>query len=326
MPILEIKNLKTYFDTRRGTVKAVDGFSAKVEKGETLSIVGESGSGKSVAMMSMLGLIPKPPGRIAAGEALFKGEDLLQITSQRLKQILGSEIGMIFQDPMTSLNPYLKISTQMTEGQILHKRVSKKDARRKAIENLEFVGIPEAEKRLDSYPHELSGGMRQRVMIAMALVCEPELLIADEPTTALDVTVQAQILALLKDVQKARNLALIMISHDLGMVAGMSDQVVVMYAGRAVESGSAHDLFYRPAHPYTQGLLKSVLRIDTPVDQPIELIKGMPPDPGHGMVGCLFAPRCPYTRSECLTVEALKVKQAGSDTRHTYSCILEVEK
>ncbi len=320
MHLLEISNLQTYFDTRRGVVKAVDGFSARVEKGKTLAIVGESGSGKSVAMMSMLDLIPKPPGRIVGGSALFKGSNLLTMSANERRRLLGNKIGMVFQDPMTSLNPYLRVSTQLIEGQILHKGCSKVEARRRALEVLEYVGIPEAKRRLDAYPHELSGGMRQRVMIAMALVCEPELLIADEPTTALDVTVQAQILALLKDIQKEKDLGLILISHDLGMVAGMSDEVVVMYAGRTVESGRAEQIFYETAHPYTRGLLKSVLRVDSPIDQPIELIEGMPPDPGHHLQGCLFAPRCKYVKRECSQDEAT-VRRTASEG-HYYSCLL----
>jgi oligopeptide transport system ATP-binding protein len=296
--LLEVKDLKTYFYTRAGVVKAVDGVSFDVHPGKTLGIVGESGSGKSVTMMSLLGLLPQPPGKVVGGTANFRGVDLLKMRPKQLRQIRGTKISMIFQDPMTSLNPYLKISTQLTEVLTEHSSISKKDALHRAIEALEMVGIPDASARVDAYPHQFSGGMRQRVMIAMALIGKPDLLIADEPTTALDVTIQAQILELLKDMQAELKMAVILITHDLGVVAGMSDEVVVMYAGRPVERGSAEDIFYKNRHPYTAGLLKSIPRIDQ-AGQDLYSIPGLPPDPSKLPPGCPFASRCENVMQKC---------------------------
>ena len=243
MTLLKVENLKTYFHTRSGVIKGVDGVSFSIEKGETLGIVGESGSGKSVTMMSLMGLLPSPPAKIEGGTAEFQGQDLLKLKESDLRKIRGNKISMIFQDPMTSLNPYLKISRQLTEVLEMHQKITRREARRKAIEIMEKVNIPDAALRVDNYPHQFSGGMRQRVMIAMALISEPDLLIADEPTTALDVTIQAQILELLKDLQKELGMAMIMITHDLGVVAGVSDKILVMYAGKPVETGSTDDIF-----------------------------------------------------------------------------------
>src|SRR5213075_2169410 len=256
--ILSVNVLKTYFQTEDGMVKAVDGISFKLEKGETLGIVGESGSGKSVTNLSVMRLIPEPPGKIVGGEIIFNGIVVRQLSIDEVRKIRGKRIAMIFQDPMTSLNPFLKISTQLMEVTQLHLGHNKKQAREHAIKMLKTVGIPEAHERIDNYPHEFSGGMRQRVMIAMALSCDPELLIADEPTTALDVTIQAQIMELLARLQERLGLAILLITHDLGVVAEFCERVVVMYTGRVVEEARVHDLFERPAHPYTRGLLKSL--------------------------------------------------------------------
>ena len=319
--ILEVKNLRTYFYTRAGVVKAVDGVNFSLEKGKTLGIVGESGSGKSVTMMSILGLIPQPPGRIESGEAWFKGQDLLSMPRDQLRKLRGSKISMIFQDPMTSLNPYLKVSTQLTEVLFEHESISHQEARKRAIESLELVGIPDASKRIDFYPHQFSGGMRQRVMIAMALISRPDVIIADEPTTALDVTIQAQILDLLKNMQDELGLGIILITHDLGVVAGMSDQVLVMYAGRPVESGSVRDIFYRHHHPYTTGLLNSTPQLDSNRKE-LFSIPGLPPDPSKLPEGCPFAPRCGQKQFECTNPVAIPVRRI--DKRHHSVCHLEV--
>ncbi len=263
-PILELKNLTASFHTRRGIVKAVNGISFSVAKGETLGIVGESGSGKSVTQLSYLRLLPSPPLRIEGGEALFRGENLLTMSDEKMRGVRGDKISMIFQEPMTSLNPYLKIGTQLIEPLTIHRNMSKKDAWKDAIGALERVGISGPEKAMESYPHEFSGGMRQRVMIAMALTTKPEVLIADEPTTALDVTVQAQILDLLRGIQRETGMAIVLITHDLGVVAGLADRILVMYAGRVMEQGNAEEIFYRTGHPYTQALLRSTPRIDRP--------------------------------------------------------------
>jgi oligopeptide transport system ATP-binding protein len=318
--LLEVKDLKTYFYTRAGVVKAVDGVSFNVYPGQTLGIVGESGSGKSVTMLSLLGLLPQPPGKVVGGTAMFQGTDLLQLRPKQLRHIRGTKISMIFQDPMTSLNPYLKISTQLTEVLTEHSSISKKDALRKAIEALEMVGIPDASARIDAYPHQFSGGMRQRVMIAMALICKPDLLIADEPTTALDVTIQAQILELLKDMQSHLKMAVILITHDLGVVAGMSDEVVVMYAGRPVERGTAEDIFYKNCHPYTAGLLKSIPRIDQH-GQELYSIPGLPPDPSKLPPGCPFASRCDRVMPKCS--DDLIVPSRSMGPGHVSVCHLE---
>jgi oligopeptide transport system ATP-binding protein len=318
--LLEVKDLRTYFYTRAGVVKAVDGVSFDIQPGKTLGIVGESGSGKSVTMMSLLGLIPQPPGRIVGGTANFKGQDLLKMSPKALRQIRGTKISMIFQDPMTSLNPYLKVSTQLAEVLTEHSSISKKAAVHRAIEVLEMVGIPDAAKRVDAYPHQFSGGMRQRVMIAMALIAKPELVIADEPTTALDVTIQAQILDLLKSMQKEFKMALVLITHDLGVVAGMSDEVLVMYAGRPVERGSASEIFYSYKHPYTSGLLRSIPRLDQ-AGQDLYSIPGLPPDPAKLPPGCPFASRCDQVIPACSKDVQVPLRMFGSN--HYSVCHLE---
>lgn len=322
MTLLDVQNLKTYFHTRDGVVKAVDGVSFKIEKGQTLGIVGESGSGKSVTMMSLMGLIPMPPGKIEGGTAFLGNQDLLKLSERDMRKIRGNRVSMIFQDPMTSLNPYLKISRQLTEVLEVHRTITNKEARKKAIDMLDRVGIPDAAKRIDSYPHEFSGGMRQRVMIAMALISEPDLLIADEPTTALDVTIQSQILELLKELQKDLGMAMIMITHDLGVVAGVSDEILVMYAGKPFEVGTADDIFYDHAHPYTRGLLKSLPKIDGN-REPLYSIKGLPPDPSKLPRGCAFAPRCDFAEPECSNTDDIpyiELPQKG----HFVKCRLEL--
>ena len=291
MPILEVKDLKTYFHTRNGVVRAVDGVSFSVKRGETLGIVGESGSGKSVSCYSLLGLIPQPPGRIEGGQALLDGKtDLLSASEKTLQGIRGKKISMIFQDPMTSLNPYLRVSTQLIEALRIHENLTKKEALARATKALEEVGITEAPTRIQFYPHEFSGGMRQRVMIAMAMITHPEILIADEPTTALDVTVQAQILELIRERQKANNSAVILITHDLGVVAGMCDRINVMYAGKIVESGTADDIFKNAQHPYTVALQRSIPSLGSK-GKPLYTIPGLPPDLSRPIPGDAFALR-----------------------------------
>ena len=296
--LLDVRNLRTYFDTEDGEVKAVDGISFQLKRGETLGIVGESGSGKSVTNLSIIRLIPNPPGRIVSGEILFDGVNILSLKETEVRKIRGRRIAMIFQDPMTSLNPFMKISRQMMEVTRLHLGHSKNEAYQHAIKMLETVGIPEARARVDNYPHEFSGGMRQRVMIAMALSCEPELLIADEPTTALDVTIQAQILELIKKLKQVTGTSVILITHDLGVVAGMTDHLIVMYAGKVFEQASTAELFARPGNPYTKGLLRSV---PDPLKEQGELyqIPGLPPDVAHLPPGCPFAPRCQRVEDVC---------------------------
>ncbi len=287
MPLLDVKNLTTRFHTRNGVVHAVENVSFSVEPGETLGIVGESGSGKSVTCYSLLGLIPQPPGRIHGGQAVFDGVDLLQISEKQLRKIRGKRISMIFQDPMTSLNPFMKVSAQLTEPLALHENCTGKEALHRAIDALAEVGIPEAEKRIHSYPHEFSGGMRQRVMIAMALITRPELLICDEPTTALDVTVQKQVLDLIRDRQKQLGTAVIFITHDLAVVSEMCDHINVMYAGRIVESAEKSDLFRQPLHAYTRSLLKSI-PASHPKGELLYTIPGLPPDLSRPVAGCSF--------------------------------------
>ena len=297
--ILQVKDLKTYFHVDEGIVKAVDGVSFDLKKGETLGIVGESGSGKSVTNLSIINMIPSPPGRIAGGEVLFMGKDLLKIPVNELRQIRGNKISMIFQDPMTSLNPFLRISTQMVETIVLHQGLDKKAAKDKAIEMLKLAGIPAPEKRIDQYPHQFSGGMRQRVMIAMSLSCNPEILIADEPTSALDVTIQAQILDLIKDLTARLGTAVILITHSLGVVAGMCDTLCVMYAGRVIERGETASLFEEPKHPYTQGLIKSVPRLDKASGERLFSIRGQPPNVIDLPDCCPFYPRCDRAMDVC---------------------------
>lgn len=291
MPVLEVKDLKTSFYTRDGVVKAVDGISFSVEAGQTVGIVGESGSGKSVACYSLLQLIPQPPGRIEGGTALFDGLDLLSLSETEMRKIRGEKIGLIFQDPMTSLNPYLRISTQLIEPLQIHRGLGKTEALEKAIAELDAVGIPDPHKRIHSYPHEFSGGMRQRVMIAMALITRPEILIADEPTTALDVTIQRQVLDLIKTRQEELGTAVIFITHDLAVVSEVCDYVNVMYAGRFVERADVKTLFSEPKHAYTRALQRSIPAMQTKGER-LYTIPGLPPNLSAGVSGCAFAPRC----------------------------------
>ena len=296
--LLEEKDLRTYFQTEDGLVKAVDGITFNLKRGETLGIVGESGSGKSVTNLSIIRLIPDPPGKIVSGEVVFDGQDLLLLSAEAIRHVRGRRIAMIFQDPMTSLNPFLKISRQLMEMTQLHLGHTKPQAYDHAVKMLETVGIPDARERADNYPHEFSGGMRQRVMIAMALSCEPELLIADEPTTALDVTIQAQILELIKRLKQETGTSVILITHDLGVVAGMTDHVIVMYAGKIFEQAKTKELFATPGNPYTKGLLRSVP--DPTAEQgKLYQIPGSPPDVAHLGPGCPFAPRCERAEEIC---------------------------
>jgi len=296
--ILEVKDLKTYFHSDDGVARAVDGVSFVVEDGKTLGIVGESGCGKTVSCLSMLGLVQCPPGEMAGGTALFRGEDLLTMSPKRLRSVRGDEIAMIFQEPMTSLNPVFTCGNQVMESVLLHQNVSKQQARERALETFKLVGIPDPERRLGEYPHQLSGGLRQRVMIAMALSCNPSILICDEPTTALDVTIQAQILSLLKRLQKEMGMAIIMITHDLGVIAEMADWVVVMYAGKVVEEGTVHNIFHNPQHPYTIGLQKAIPRLKATVER-LNQIEGTVPSPLDFPEGCRFNTRCPLTDDKC---------------------------
>ncbi len=297
--LLEVKGLATQFFTQDGVVHAVNGISYHLNEGETIAIVGESGSGKSVGVMSLLRLIPQPPGKIVAGEVWFQGRDLMQISDDEIRQIRGKHIAMIFQDPMTSLNPVLTIGYQLMEPLQLHLGMDKKQARKRAIELLEMVGIPGAAARIDAYPHQFSGGMRQRVMIAMGLACNPQVLIADEPTTALDVTIQAQIVELVKSLKEQIGMAIIWITHDLGVVAGLAERVLVMYAGQIVEEAEVHELYSDPHHPYTIGLLRSVPRLDMGKSKRLIPIEGLPPDLIDLPPGCPFAPRCEYRTEQC---------------------------
>ncbi|MDO5089120.1 MAG: ABC transporter ATP-binding protein [Leptotrichiaceae bacterium] len=292
--ILEVKNLSVSFNTYAGEVKALRNISFSVNRGETLAIVGESGSGKSVTVQTVMKLIPMPPGEIKSGEILFEGEDLVKVSDERMRQLRGGKIGMIFQDPMTSLNPTIKVGKQIMEGILIHKKVSKAEARKQAIDMLEKVGIPKPKERFNQYPHEFSGGMRQRAVIAIALSCEPDLLICDEPTTALDVTIQAQILELINNLKKELNIGVILITHDLGVVAETADRVVVMYAGEKLEEAPVVELFKNPKHPYTWGLLKSLPRLDMKSNEKLESIPGTPPDLLKPPAGDPFAPRSEY--------------------------------
>jgi oligopeptide transport system ATP-binding protein len=314
--LLEVKDLRTYFHTDDGTLKAVDGISFVLKRGETLGIVGESGSGKSVTNLSIIKLVPTPPGELVSGEILFDGHDILALPEPAVRKIRGRRIAMIFQDPMTSLNPFLRISRQLMEITELHLGYSKAQAYEHAIKMLETVGIPDARKRVDEYPHQFSGGMRQRVMIAMALSCKPELLIADEPSTALDVTIQAQILELIKKLKEETGTSVILITHDLGVVAGMTDQVIVMYAGKLFEQAPTRELFARPGNPYTKGLLRSVPD-PTSEQGTLYQIPGQPPDVVHLPPGCPFAPRCERAEEICHS-EFPPLVQLTSD--HTSLC------
>jgi peptide/nickel transport system ATP-binding protein len=311
--LLEVKGLRTHFATERGEVRAVDGVDLSLERGRTLGIVGESGCGKSVTALSIMGLVPQPPGRIAGGEVLLEGEDLLKAAPQRLRDLRGDRISMIFQEPMTSLNPAFQVGDQIAEAIRRHKGVSKGGAEKQAVEMLRKVRIPSPEARAQEYPHQLSGGMRQRVMIAMALACNPRLLIADEPTTALDVTIQAQILELMRALREELGTAIILITHDLGVVAELADDVVVMYAGRVIERCAVPKLFAEPQHPYTVGLLGSIPRLDAEQER-LSAIEGFVPDPTAMPQGCPFHPRCPFSIERCRREEPPLMKiQSGHE-------------
>lgn len=297
--ILEVKDLRTYFFMPEGVVKAVDGISYDLKEGETVALVGESGCGKSVSALSIMGLIPNPPGRIVAGEVIFNGRDLRKLDSEEMRKVRGKEIAMIFQEPMTSLNPVLTIGRQLTEALEVHFNTPKEEAWRRAAEVLKLVGIPDPEGRLSQYPHQFSGGMRQRVMIAMALSCDPKLILADEPTTALDVTIQAQILELLKELSRRLGVAMIIITHNLGVVARYADRVNVMYAGKIIESGGSEQIYHEARHPYTLGLLHSVPRLDEPRKAKLDPIDGQPPELDNLPPGCSFRPRCKFAVERC---------------------------
>jgi oligopeptide/dipeptide ABC transporter ATP-binding protein len=322
MSLLEVRDLQVHFETEDGVVKAVDGVSFDVEKGKTLGIVGESGCGKSVANLSILGLTRSPITKIS-GRILYEGRDLAELDAEDLHTVRGNEIAMIFQDPLTSLHPFYKIGTQLVEAVLAHQDISKGAAKKRAVELLGLVGIPDPERRVNDYPHEFSGGMRQRAMIAMALVNDPEVLIADEPTTALDVTIQAQILTLIERLQQQFGMAVILITHDLGVIAESADDVAVMYAGRIVEHGTLDQIFYDPQHPYTWGLLGSLARPDRPRVTRLSQIKGQPPSLLAPPQGCHFRPRCPHEFGKCTQVPGLEVR--GGETGHADRCWLSAE-
>jgi peptide/nickel transport system ATP-binding protein len=322
-PLLQVEDLHVYFKTDDGVVKAVDGASYSVAAGKTLGIVGESGSGKSVSSLTALGLT-KGRNTTISGRMMFAGRDLLTLDGHEIRQVRGDDLAMIFQDPLSALHPFYTVGNQLIEGVRTHRDVSKKAARARAIELLELVGIPDPEARLNRYPHEFSGGMRQRVMIAMALLNEPKLLIADEPTTALDVTVQAQILALLQDLQDRLGMAIVIITHDLGVVAEMADDIAVMYAGRIVERAPARELFAHPQHPYTWGLLKSIPRLDNPRGEDLTPIPGRPPSLINRPSGCHFHPRCPYVRDEHRRIDP-RLEPVAGHADHQVACLLPAE-
>ncbi len=321
--ILEVRNLRTYFHTREGVIKAVDGLSYHVDRGECLAIVGESACGKTVGAMSVLRLVPYPPGVIEGGEILFKGENLLEATEKRMREIRGNGIAIVFQEATTSLNPVLTVGRQIAESLTVHKGMSRKAALGETVRLLRRVGIPDPDKRVNCYPHELSGGMQQRVMIAMALSCNPEILIADEPTTALDVTVQAQILEIMEELRKESGTAVIIITHNLGVVARHADRVNVMYAGRMVESGPTQELYEHPMHPYTIGLLASVPRLDRKRQRNLRVIKGLPPNLARLPAGCSFAPRCDYAMPRCR--EAVPVLERAGEG-HYRACFCDADR
>lgn len=316
--ILEVKDLHVTFKTYGGTVQAVRGVNFHLNKGETLAIVGESGCGKSVTANAVMGLIPSPPGKITSGKILFKGQDLTKLPEKKMRAIRGVDISMIFQDPMTALNPTLTIGTQLTEGVKQHLKVSDKEARKQALAMMNLVGIPNPEERLKQYPHQFSGGMRQRIVIAIALICEPELLIADEPTTALDVTIQAQILELFEKIQEVTGVSIILITHDLGVVAKIADRIAVMYAGKIIETGTKREIFYKREHPYTKGLLHSVPRLDT--KEKLMPIEGTPPDLFSPPRGCPFTVRCPFAMEVCNKVYPVSTTLSNS---HSVDCWLQ---
>jgi oligopeptide transport system ATP-binding protein len=318
--ILEVKDLHVSFDTYAGEVKAVRGVTFHLNKAEAIAIVGESGCGKSVTAQSIMKLIPAPPGRYKSGNIIFNGKEITKFTNKQMEAVRGSEMGMIFQDPMTSLNPTMHIGKQIAEGLRKHQHLSKQQAHEKAIEMLKLVGIPNPERRVNQYPHEFSGGMRQRAMIAIALACKPKLLIADEPTTALDVTIQAQILDLMKELKNKLDTSIILITHDLGVVADMAERIIVMYAGMVVESGTVDEIFYNPKHPYTWGLLKSVPRLDAENKEELIPIIGTPPDLFAPPAGCAFAARCAYAMEVCLTHQP---EETVGENGHRVSCWLQ---
>jgi oligopeptide transport system ATP-binding protein len=320
--LLEVDQLKMYFHTQDGVVKAVDGVSYTLDPGQTLGVVGESGSGKSVTVQTIMGLTPMPPGRIHGGDVLFKGTSMLTMSNKRLRDLRGNHIAMIFQDPLSSLNPVQRVGNQVGEGLVLHKGYKKKQAFQRAIELLDMVGIPNPKERARDYPHQFSGGMRQRAMIAMALACDPEVLIADEPTTALDVTIQAQILELMVEMQQLHGTAIIMITHDLGVVADMADHIMVMYAGKPVEYGTTDQIFYNPLHPYTWGLMRSIPKRTLENDQPLTPIAGNPPSLIDLPDGCAFAPRCPYVTEACGVDERVMTEV---ETGHSSACLFSAQ-
>jgi oligopeptide transport system ATP-binding protein len=317
-PLLKIRDLQTRFYTDDGVVHAVNGVSYDMEAGETLGVVGESGCGKSVHALSIMRLIPDPPGKIESGEIIFDGRDLLKLSESEIRHVRGKDIAMVFQDPMSSLNPVFTVGYQIVEALMVHQNISKQDARDRAGELLTLVGIPAASKRLDDYPHQFSGGMRQRAMIAMALSCEPKLLIADEPTTALDVTIQAQIVDLVNRLQDNLGMAIMWITHDLGVVAELADKINVMYAGRIIERGLVEDIYKNPRHPYTMGLLGSLPRLDEAPGTKLVAIPGLPPDLVALPPGCPFAARCDYRRDRCL--EELQVLEPAEKQDHLVAC------
>jgi len=320
--LLRVKDLKTYFYTQDGVVKAVDGISFELARGETLGIVGESGSGKSVTALSILKLIPDPPGKIVSGEIYLDGMDIVALKEKEMQQVRGNEIAMIFQDPMTSLNPVFTIGNQIMETIMLHQRLNKKVAREKTVELLRSVGIPNPEQRIDGYPHQFSGGMRQRAMIAMALSCNPKILIADEPTTALDVTIQAQILQLMNEIKERTNSSIIIITHDLGVIAEMADNIIIMYGGMVVEYSDVNTIFYNSHHPYTWGLLRSIPRLDEVKRERLIPIPGIPPSLINVPPGCPFSPRCRYAKDVCFKVTP-ELKNIGRF--HKVACYLDAD-
>ncbi|MEK4090731.1 ABC transporter ATP-binding protein [Viridibacillus sp. FSL R5-0477] len=320
--ILQVEDLQVTFTTFGGVVQAVRGVTFDLHKGETLAIVGESGCGKSVTSNAIMGLIPQPPGKITNGKVIFKGKDLTSFKKSDLRKIQGLDVSMIFQDPMTALNPTMTIGEQLTEGLRTHHKISKAEAKTKAIEMLLLVGISNPSERLNQYPHQFSGGMRQRIVIAIALICEPTLLIADEPTTALDVTIQAQILELFEEIQKKTGVSIILITHDLGVVAKIADRIAVMYAGKIIEIGTKREIFYEPTHPYTKGLLNSVPRLDL-VEEELEPIEGTPPDLFAPPAGCAFTARCPYAMEVCNHVYPVATSLSE---KHKVDCWLQDER
>ena len=317
--ILEIKNMHTYFFTDNGVVKSVDGVDIELKKGSTLGIVGESGSGKSVTALSVMGLLAGTTGKVVEGEILLDGQDILKLSEDERRKLRGKEISMVFQEPMTSLNPVMKIGKQIMESIILHQNLSKEEAKKKTIDILTKTGLPRVDRIVNEYPFQLSGGQRQRVMIAMALVCNPKILIADEPTTALDVTIQAQILDLMNQLKKDSGTSIIFITHDLGVVAEVCDEVVVMYCGRVVEKANVYDLFQNPSHPYTEGLLASIPKMGEQVDE-LESIPGNVPNPKYMPKGCKFAPRCKYAQDRCMEEEPTFYDVVGGHLSKCFRC------